>query len=382
MENPNFNPSNNLFGSDCKTTVDSVKSTASKILTTKSCMSKSILETGKSNNSQTLIYSTKLTIVDLAGAERNKRTKNDAVRLKESNFVNLSLSALRKCFLALKKKKRVPFRESKLTHFLKEYFKDDKSISIIININPCQADFEETLQVLEYANVAKKIELIKSTMKSRMSLPLAYKNKNKIRPPSKALDKSILLSVEKNKKSKLKNHKNPSLLTNIENEDMRKMIREEIKKECEAAIKKQVQAALKNYSEIMDKKIEALNKAIISTSSQENPKIKDLKQINKFKEIFAETKSYCLECEKNTNQNKSQNSRQSQSQIGIKRKYSRRSKIIQPQSMCRSKRWETFFEDLEQRITLKAEQNEVEIKKNKKNIKKNTKDIKKIKVGI
>jgi kinesin family member C1 len=57
-------------------------------------------------------------LVDLAGSERLANTKVEGDRLKESQAINKSLSALADVISALKEKKHVPFRNSKLTFFL------------------------------------------------------------------------------------------------------------------------------------------------------------------------------------------------------------------------------------------------------------------------
>jgi hypothetical protein len=106
-----------------------------------------------------------INIVDLAGSERFKRTENNKARLKEANFVNKSLSCLGRCLQALKDKKNVPYRETKLTQFLSEFFFQDNQIGMIANINPCQQDFDETFRVLQYANTATEIQPIKSKLK-------------------------------------------------------------------------------------------------------------------------------------------------------------------------------------------------------------------------
>ena len=62
----------------------------------------------------------KLQLVDLAGSERiSKMEDSNPDRLKESTFINKSLSALGDVLFALgKKSSHVPFRNSKLTHVL------------------------------------------------------------------------------------------------------------------------------------------------------------------------------------------------------------------------------------------------------------------------
>ncbi|MFN9902707.1 MAG: hypothetical protein ACK55Z_28785, partial [bacterium] len=58
-------------------------------------------------------------------------------RLKESQAINKSLSALADVISALKEKKHVPFRNSKLTFFLQSQLASSSAkILMIVNLNP------------------------------------------------------------------------------------------------------------------------------------------------------------------------------------------------------------------------------------------------------
>lgn len=124
--------------------------------------------------------SSKLCIVDLAGAERNGRTNTVGERLKEAGHINNSLSVLGRCLEVMKsnqiknKQDIIPFRDTKLTRIFQEYFthSENSSIKLIININPCRQDFEETLQALKFSALTVDIKPIKSkldTSRHRMS---------------------------------------------------------------------------------------------------------------------------------------------------------------------------------------------------------------------
>lgn len=79
----------------------------------------------------------KLCLIDLAGSERLDSSKAENERLKETQFINRSLSALGNVIVALKRKdKHVPFRDSKLTHLMQEYLSGKSRVSMIVNINP------------------------------------------------------------------------------------------------------------------------------------------------------------------------------------------------------------------------------------------------------
>ena len=112
-------------------------------------------------------------IVDLAGSERSKRTGvfSRSVRQKEAALINSSLMKLMRCLQTLRYNQStshsasvVPFRESKLTHLFMDHLtgKAASRTSMIVNINPSIADFDETQHVLSYATVAKSIRISES----------------------------------------------------------------------------------------------------------------------------------------------------------------------------------------------------------------------------
>ncbi|KAL8448425.1 hypothetical protein Emed_003759 [Eimeria media] len=66
--------------------------------------------------------SSKLHLVDLAGCERSKKTQSEGSILRESAFINKSLSFLEMVVVALGEKGRehIPYRSTRLTHLLKD----------------------------------------------------------------------------------------------------------------------------------------------------------------------------------------------------------------------------------------------------------------------
>ncbi|XP_068875743.1 kinesin-like protein KIF20B isoform X1 [Aphelocoma coerulescens] len=104
-----------------------------------------------------------LSLCDLAGSERYTKTRNEGDRLKESGNINTSLLTLGKCINALKNcqqsklQQHIPFRESKLTHFLQGFFSGKGKVYMIVNISKCASAYEETLNVLKFSAIAQKV---------------------------------------------------------------------------------------------------------------------------------------------------------------------------------------------------------------------------------
>lgn len=102
-------------------------------------------------------------IVDLAGSERAKRTQNTGTRLKEAGHINNALMTFRKCVDAIVAIQRgatnivIPYRESKLTQAVRDFFIGQAKGRMIINISSAEEDFDETLPVLDFANTAKEV---------------------------------------------------------------------------------------------------------------------------------------------------------------------------------------------------------------------------------
>ncbi|XP_031168056.1 kinesin-like protein KIF20A [Sander lucioperca] len=109
-----------------------------------------------------------LSLCDLAGSERCSRTHNTGERLKEAGNINNSLLTLGKCINAMrlnqhaKFQHHVPFRESKLTHFLQFFFSGAGRVSMVVNINQNSACFDETLNVLKFSALAQKVVVLNS----------------------------------------------------------------------------------------------------------------------------------------------------------------------------------------------------------------------------
>lgn len=101
----------------------------------------------------------KLHLVDLAGSEMTKKTGSTGVVLEESCFINKSLSFLEQVVLALSSKKRghIPYRQAKLTNFLRDSIGGNCKTVMIANIWPEARHLSETASTLKFASRMMKI---------------------------------------------------------------------------------------------------------------------------------------------------------------------------------------------------------------------------------
>lgn len=104
-------------------------------------------------------YVGRISFIDLAGNERAADVKDsDRQSRKEGAEINQSLLALKECIRSLDQESSfTPFRQSKLTHILKDSFTGKSKTCMIANISPNQNATECTLNTLRYADRVKEI---------------------------------------------------------------------------------------------------------------------------------------------------------------------------------------------------------------------------------
>ena len=99
-----------------------------------------------------------LNFVDLAGSESQKKANSSKKGIEEAKKINLSNLHLGQTILALSKKIKPTYRNSKLTHVLQRALGGDGKTLFITNITPSSHLYSETLNSLMYAGEAQKIE--------------------------------------------------------------------------------------------------------------------------------------------------------------------------------------------------------------------------------
>ncbi|XP_019297173.2 kinesin-like protein KIF23 isoform X6 [Panthera pardus] len=128
-----------------------------------------------------------LSLVDLAGSERTNRTKAEGNRLREAGNINQSLMTLRTCMEVLRENqmygtnKMVPYRDSKLTHLFKNYFDGEGKVRMIVCVNPKAEDYEESLQVMRFAEVTQEVEVARPIDRAICGLTPGRRYRNQAR---------------------------------------------------------------------------------------------------------------------------------------------------------------------------------------------------------
>jgi len=94
----------------------------------------------------------KLNFVDLAGSERLGKTMSEGLTKQEAMYINKSLTFLEQVIIAVADRKRdhIPYRQSKLTHVLKDSIGGNCNTVMIANIWGESSQLEETISTLRF----------------------------------------------------------------------------------------------------------------------------------------------------------------------------------------------------------------------------------------
>jgi len=110
-----------------------------------------------------MVFTSRLSLTDLAGSERSGKVGTSGTSLQEGNNINKSLSTLGRCIAVLVdisqgKKGLAPFRNSVLTLYLRDALAGNVLTTMLANVSPVSPNKEETLSTLRFAASAKRIK--------------------------------------------------------------------------------------------------------------------------------------------------------------------------------------------------------------------------------
>ncbi|KAK2962127.1 putative Carboxy-terminal kinesin 2 [Blattamonas nauphoetae] len=112
-----------------------------------------------------------LNLVDLAGSERLDASgaAHDEQRLRETQFINKSLSALGDVISArASNAQHVPYRNSKLTYLLQPCLSGDSKTLMFVNISPSASSLNETICSLRFATKVGQVTVKSAGTKRKM----------------------------------------------------------------------------------------------------------------------------------------------------------------------------------------------------------------------
>jgi kinesin family protein C2/C3 len=120
-----------------------------------------------------------LNLIDLAGSERISKSEAEGQRLIEACNINQSLTALGKVLYGLAAKQaHIPYRDSKLTHLLKDSLSGDAKTLMVVQVSPTLADFNETTSSLSFGSRVACVE----KGKAKKGGAIAHKKKTRSDP--------------------------------------------------------------------------------------------------------------------------------------------------------------------------------------------------------
>ena len=101
----------------------------------------------------------KITLVDLAGCERVKKSGAEAQALKEAQSINTSLSALGNVVSAvLAGQRHIPYRSNILTLLMSDTVGGNAKAQMFVNISPADYNAEESENSLIFAQRVKQVK--------------------------------------------------------------------------------------------------------------------------------------------------------------------------------------------------------------------------------
>ncbi|GAB1600871.1 kinesin-like protein KIF25 [Argonauta hians] len=105
------------------------------------------------------VVKTKLQLVDLAGSECVGLSGVKGAALRETSSINKSLSALADVLGALAERRtHVPYRNSRLTHFLQDSIGGDAKLLLLLCVSPTKHYITESLQCLGFGQRARHVQ--------------------------------------------------------------------------------------------------------------------------------------------------------------------------------------------------------------------------------
>ncbi|XP_076781457.1 kinesin-like protein KIF23 isoform X3 [Arvicanthis niloticus] len=278
-----------------------------------------------------------LSLVDLAGSERTNRTKAEGNRLREAGNINQSLMTLRTCMEVLRENqtygtnKMVPYRDSKLTHLFKNYFDGEGKVRMIVCVNPKAEDYEESLQVMRFAEVTQEVEVARPVDKVICGLTPGRRYRNLPRGgpvgDEPLMTEVILQSFPPLPPCKLLDINDeetfPNMIDALEKRHRQRQLSiEDLNKRCVAfkALLKTLDSSLSNKENYIQEKLNEKEKLILGQKSEIEQLEKKNKTLEYKIEILEKTTTIYEEDKRNLQQELESQNQKLQRQVSDKRR--------------------------------------------------------------
>ena len=217
-----------------------------------------------------IMRSSRMHLVDLAGSERQKYTNTQGQRIKEAGNINKSLSILGNVINAViefneGKTKFVPFRDSKLTYYLKDSIGGNSKTVIIGNISQSYIQISETQSTLNFIQRAKMIKNKAKIVENVNDIVKMLQNEIKnLKQTNEDLNKKIEELIKENEEQK-KNmeilNKKSKNIHSKRNRDLEDKLRQELVSEIRKKKNSNIASShefsqeveIQNYSNLISK---------------------------------------------------------------------------------------------------------------------------------
>ena len=101
----------------------------------------------------------------MAGLDRSRKTLAEGELLKEASSINKSQLDLKICMSAMGERGGrqgdfIPYRNIKLTRLFKAYFEGHGLVKMVVNLNPDNNTFDESVGALKFSAIANKVKYL------------------------------------------------------------------------------------------------------------------------------------------------------------------------------------------------------------------------------
>ena len=240
-----------------------------------------------------VMRSSRMHLVDLAGSERQKYTNTQGQRIKEAGNINKSLSILGNVINAViefneGKTKFVPFRDSKLTYYLKDSIGGNSKTVIIGNISQSYIQISETQSTLNFIqrakmikNKAKIIENVNDIVKMLQNEIKALKQTNE--ELNKKVEELLKENEDQKKNMELISKKNKSIHSKKTRD-----IEDKIRQELVSEFRKKKNNNISSYSKDLSQENEVQNLSNLVTKNDLKELFEKINHVLSFEEEINE----------------------------------------------------------------------------------------------